>query len=244
MKPELTRLARRYKTALRQHLKQGLRASLQTASRIGRDALALRLATLELARIHERAFFGAAPTNPNQGLKRRAENFFVKASTPIIEARHSVPAQQSAAIRLKDMTDRWAAELKTTNRELQRAMAQREVKASFCQKDGKHQTKCLGEALKLQKRLRLDSHRVLAALENERKQISHELQDEIAQGLLGINVRLHTLREQARSNPEGLQNEIAIARRLVVQSAQSVQRFARKLDTRQERQSNRPDTAP
>jgi signal transduction histidine kinase len=244
MKPESARFAQRYTSALRKHLKQGSRARAQSALRIGRDALASGLGMLELARIHEQALTALEPASRKPRIIRRAENFFTTAGTAIIETHYWEPAHKIALNRLEDMTNRRAAELETTKRELQRGIIRCEAEANSCQKNGKHQNKCLEKALKLQKRLRHGSHRVLAALEDERKKISRELQDEIAQTLLGINVRLHSLREQARSDPKGLQNEIASTRRLVVKSARSVQRFARKLDKRQEGQSNRPDTAP
>ena len=63
---------------------------------------------------------------------------------------------------------------------------------------------------------------------NEKK-ISHELQDEIAQTLLGINVRLLSLKRGAGSNTKSLKDEIASAQRLVAKSARSVRRFAREL---------------
>jgi len=43
----------------------------------------------------------------------------------------------------------------------------------------------LKDSLQLQEELRQLTHQVLAAQEEERKKISHELQDEIAQTLLG-----------------------------------------------------------
>ena len=79
----------------------------------------------------------------------------------------------------------------------------------------------------MQEGLRQLTHQVLAAQEDERKKISLELQDEIAQTLLGINVRLLSLKQEARSNTKGLKNEIASTQRLVVKSAQSVRRVAR-----------------
>ena len=87
----------------------------------------------------------------------------------------------------------------------------------------------LKESLELQKRLRQLTHQVLAAQEDERKKISRELQDEIAQTLLGINVRLLSLKQEARSNTKGLKNEIASTQRLVVKSARSVRQVARKI---------------
>jgi signal transduction histidine kinase len=82
----------------------------------------------------------------------------------------------------------------------------------------------LKESLQLQEGLRQLTHQVLAAQEDERKKISRELQDEIAQTLLGINVRLLSLKQEARTNTKGLKNEIASTQRLVVKSAKSVRR--------------------
>jgi hypothetical protein len=45
--------------------------------------------------------------------------------------------------------------------------------------------------------------------------------------LLGINVRLLSLKREARRNTKGFKNEIASTQRLVVKSAESVRRVAR-----------------
>jgi signal transduction histidine kinase len=94
-------------------------------------------------------------------------------------------------------------------------------------KSGIHYTKLLKDSLHLQEGLRELTHRLLASQEEERKKISLELQTEIAQTLLGINVRLLSLKREARINTKGLKNEIASTQRLVVKSAQSVRRVAR-----------------
>src|SRR5271169_6423120 len=96
-------------------------------------------------------------------------------------------------------------------------------------KRGRHHKKCLKESLELQNRLRQLTHRVLVAQEDERKKISLELQDEIAQTLLGINVRLLTLKQEARSNTNGFKHELASTQRLVAQSARSVRQAGRKI---------------
>jgi signal transduction histidine kinase len=64
-------------------------------------------------------------------------------------------------------------------------------------------------------------------LKLNRYQISRALQDEIAQTLLGINVRLLSLKKEATLNTAGLQKEIASTQRLVVHLAESVRRVAR-----------------
>ena len=96
--------------------------------------------------------------------------------------------------------------------------------------NGKPHAKCLKESLQLQQHLRQLTHQVLVAQEAEREKISQKLRDEIAQTLLGINVRLLLLKQAARSKAKGLKSEIASAQRLVLKSATLVRRLARELD--------------
>jgi two-component sensor histidine kinase len=81
----------------------------------------------------------------------------------------------------------------------------------------------------LQEQLRHLSRQLLLAQEEERKRISRELHDEIAQTLTGINVRLAALKTEATHNTKGLQNKIASTQRMVEKSVDIVHRFAREL---------------
>lgn len=73
------------------------------------------------------------------------------------------------------------------------------------------------------------TRQILSAQEEERKQISRELHDEVAQILAGINVRLASLRERAAIGNQGLQQSIAKTQRLVKESVEVVHRYAREL---------------
>jgi signal transduction histidine kinase len=230
MKQKLIGLSQRYVAALRKYLKHGSRAGLQAASRLGREAVAFGMETLELARIHEWALTVLEPSSRKKRFSSRAEFFFTRSTTPIVEAHCAANANKITLNRLNDAVSERAVGLATTNRQLQRGIVRCKVTENAFQKSGKHKNRRLGEALQRQKRLRQVTHRVLAAQENERKTISRELQDEIAQTLLGINVRLLALKRKARSNPNDLKNEIASTQRLVVKSAKSVRRFAHELN--------------
>jgi len=81
----------------------------------------------------------------------------------------------------------------------------------------------------LQGQLRLLSRQLLLAQEEERKKISRELHDEIAQTLTGINVRLAALKTEATTNTKGLQGKISSTQRMVERSVDIVHRFAREL---------------
>jgi len=78
------------------------------------------------------------------------------------------------------------------------------------------------------------THEILSAQENGRKKISRDLRDEIAQTLLGINVRLLTLKKGATARNEGLAKEIASTQRLVKRSVKTINRFAREFSIQHE----------
>jgi signal transduction histidine kinase len=229
MKQKLIRLSRRYAAALGKHLKQGARANIQPALRLGRRAVALELETLELARIHERALATLKLSTNKNGLIKRAEIFFTEAITPIVETHRAARQTKVHLSRVMATLGRRTEELAASNRQLQRGVVRRKVMEDELAKRGRHHQNCLEESLELQKRLRQLTHQVIAAQEDERKKISHELQDEIAQTLLGINVRLLSLKQEARSSSTGLKNEIASTQRLVAKSARSVRRVGRKI---------------
>lgn len=83
-----------------------------------------------------------------------------------------------------------------------------------------------GELLARSRRL---AHQFLRAQEEERKEISRELHDEVAQILAGVNVRLATLKEVSVVGARSLEQSIALTQRLVEQSIKVVHRYARKL---------------
>jgi signal transduction histidine kinase len=70
----------------------------------------------------------------------------------------------------------------------------------------------------------------MSAQEDERSKISRELHDEVAQTLLGINVRLLMLKKDASFDTERLKKEIASTQRLVEESVRSINQFAYDLD--------------
>ncbi len=227
MKQKLIRLSQRYVMALRTHLRPGARASLQPALELGRQAVGLGVETLELARMHERALTTLDLANAKNGRLKQAEIFFTEALTPIVDTHRAARQSRTDLTRLKETLSRRTAELATTNLQLKRGVRRRKNVEAALKKSGAHYTKLLKDSLHLQEGLRQLTHQVMAAQEEERKKISIELQDEVAQTLLGINVRLLTLKQESRVNTKGLKSEIASTQRLVAKSAKSVRRVAR-----------------
>jgi two-component system chemotaxis response regulator CheB len=230
MKRKLSALTKRYVTALHQHLKQGPRASLRTALELGRQALALGLETSDVTKIHEEAVAALAASSRRDGVLKRAELFFAEAITPLEETHRAACKPSRRLSQLCQTLNRRAVDLAASNGFLKQGIIQRQTAEAELRKNGKDSAKLLRESHQLQKHLRHLTHEILSAQEAERTKISRELQDEVAQTLLGINVRLLTLKQAAKGSPANLKKELANTERLVQESLRSINRFARELD--------------
>jgi len=225
MKRKLIRLSRGYAAALRKHLKQGPRASLQPARGLGQRAAALGLETLDVARIHEAAVSSLEASRSRDGIIKRAEMFFTEAITPI-EKTHRAALKANARLnQLNKTIRRRTVDLAASDRHLKQGVVQRKAMEQSLKKSAGHYGRLVKESRRLQKHLRQLTHQILSAQEEERKKISRDLHDEIAQTLLGINVRLLTLKSGATANTESLQKEIASTQRLVKESVKTMSQF-------------------
>ena len=77
--------------------------------------------------------------------------------------------------------------------------------------------------------LQLLSRQILSAQEEERKRISRELHDVIAQTLSSINVQLASLKQEALLDPASMALSITRTQQLVESSVNIVHQFAREL---------------
>ena len=224
-------LARRYHAALRHYLEQGSTASLKPALRLGRQAVVLGLETLDLALIHDQALIAKAlPIDPRSARDRilhRAGSFFAEAILPMEETHRLALDANVRLSRLNRALNQRTRDLSESNRKLRREIARRKAVEQALKKSGEHARKLLKESRGLEKHLQRLTHQILSAQEDKRKKISRDLHDEIAQTLLGINVRLLTLKKEATVNTEGLKKEIASTQRLVGKSVKTMSRFAR-----------------
>jgi signal transduction histidine kinase len=120
-------------------------------------------------------------------------------------------------------------ELADANRQLKQEIAQRKSVEESLRNSERHYSKLLKQSHHLQEQLRHLSRQLLLAQEEERKKISRDLHDEIAQTLTGINIRLAALKMEAVHNTKGLQNKISSTQRMVEKSVDIVHQFAREL---------------
>ena len=229
MKIKSIRLVEQYAAALRTHLKKGSPLSLRPALGFGRQAVALRLETLDLAQVHEQALATMGLSQAKAESLKRSKRFFYEANTPIEETHQAARQTKLHLSQVMATLSRRTEELAVSNRQLQRGIRRHKVVEDASAKRGRHHQKCLEESLELQNRLRQLTHQVLRAQEDERKKISLELQDDIAQTLLGINVRLLSLKQEAQKNTRGIKNDIASTQLLVAKSARSMRQAGRKI---------------
>ena len=126
-------------------------------------------------------------------------------------------------------TQRQVAVLAASHQKLELEIVRREAVEQSLRQSEVHQNQLLAQSRLLQEQLRNLSRQVIQAQEEERKQISRELHDVIAQTLAGINIRLATMKLQAGTDARGFARNIARTQQLVEKSVEIVHRFAREL---------------
>jgi PAS domain S-box-containing protein len=128
-----------------------------------------------------------------------------------------------------EITQRRVAVLAASNLKLEQEIVRRRTSEDALRKSEQHQRDLLAQSQQMQEQLRHLSRQVLRAQEEERKRISRELHDVIAQTLAGINVRLATLKQGVGFNSKGFERHLAHTQRLVAKSVDIVHQFARDL---------------
>ena len=126
-------------------------------------------------------------------------------------------------------TQRRVEVLAASNRKLELEIVRRKAVEKALQESVQQQARLLDQAREMEEQLRVLSHGILHAQEEERKRISRELHDVIAQALTVINVQLAALKGEATIQAKGLQHKINGTQRLVEKSMEIVHRFAREL---------------
>ncbi len=233
MNRKMRTLLRLYEAALHRHLKEGGPASRKTARRLGLRALALGLETLDLAMIHEQALMAwSLPVRSAAVRERIIKNagvFFAETILPIETTHRSAMETNVQLSRLNKALIQRTQDLSASNRKLKKEIVKRKGVEQTLRQSKNRSIHLLEQSKLLQGQLRRLSRQILSAQEDDRKRISRELHDVVAQMLTGINVRLATLNKDATTHSKGLSQKIAHTQRLVEKSVDAVHRFAREL---------------
>ena len=206
---------------------------MEPARGMGQQALTAGLQTLDMAKLHEQILVTQVLPGRVAGkratLIKHAGTFFTEAITPM-ETIHR--GAREAAIHLNqivEMLSQRTVELAASNLVLEQEITQRKAVEEALKKSERHYSELLEQSQRLQAQLRQLSRQIISTQEEERREISRELHDVIAQTLTGINVRLAALKKEAMVNTKGLDRNIARTQRLVEKSVDIVHQFAREL---------------
>lgn len=222
-----------YWVELRKHLDHTAVTNLSAARSLGERAMALGLDTLEIAKIHE---FGVSESvsvvegaSERLAKSRRGALFFAEVIVPIEDThRGARESKNHLKVMIATLTRR-TKDLAASNEELKAEILQRKEVEQSLRTSEQTTSQLLQHSREMQEELRLLSRRLLSVQEEERKRISRELHDVIAQALTGINLRLATLKTQAATNTKDFHRKIATTQRIVEKSVNIVHRFARDL---------------
>jgi len=224
---------RAYGAALRRHLAPERDAEKSAGERYagaltGSGLLASDLITFQEKLLVETILPRTAPAL-RSALVRRAATFLA----------HTVVATGNVAGQVGEMTRfqrsliaslcRRSVDLAASNQGLALEIAHREISETSMAKRERTHSEMLVRSARQQEQLRRLSRQILSAQEDERRRISRELHDVIAQTLTGINLRLATLRKEAGLNTRTLDRNIDLTQKLVERSVERVHQFAREL---------------
>ena len=233
--PTLSKLSDTYLTALRTHLEQDSKTGMQEAQAFGEEAAIQGLETLELAKIHDQAL--AELVLPDQSTSKRemrikrASLFFAEANRPIEET-HKIALKAKGLInQAEEALAVGTLELSKSKCLVKRGIAERKLAVNSLKISEEESAKLLKEAHILERHLRTIYQKILAEDEDERKKTSLRLNDEIAQTLLGIQVRMQVLKNEVAVHDAALSKEMATTQQLVDESVGFITPFFHESDT-------------
>lgn len=227
---DIARWTKRYKRALCLFLEKRPGVSMLPALQLGRQAVDLALEPLDVARIHEQVLKSLIlkknTARGRQAVIGRAMKFFAETLVPIEQTHDAAKEDVLRVTRLGEELRARTAESSASTRRLARGVVRRRASESALKTSDERHAVLVKESRDLESRLQGQMRRIMAAQERERRKSSHNLQNEIAQVLVAIHVRLLTLKEAANANTENLKKEIAETQALVRQSVQTIKRLA------------------
>lgn len=237
--PTISELSERYLAALRTHLEKGAEASLHEAHEIGCQAVFLKLETLDVATIHEEALASLLSSNLSMNARKDltdcASVFFIEALTEI-EGTHQAAVRVNAHLNQMHTTlDRLTLDLADSNRKLEKGIYDRKQAEAALEAGAENFRRLLKESRILERHLQNVVRKILSVNEVERWHMSLQLNDEIAQTMLGIHVRLLALKKAHTSSQASHSKEISTIQRLVQKSAKTINSFTREFDTAKQR---------
>lgn len=225
--------SRRYRSALRAHLKAGPKASVTAVRGLGIRLLAAGMRILDLARLHEEILLveilPGTVADRRAALIRQASVFFTTAITPVRPVQPTASGRTARIGAVIEALSQRTVELAAANLELKQEVVQRQAAEAALRAE---QLRCR-QLLALSDRQQVQARRLardlLSDQEDERKMISRDLHDVVAQTLTSINIRLTMLKRDAEIDPKHLERNIRRTQQEVARTVEIVHCFAREL---------------
>lgn len=232
MKHKTAGFSKQYRKALRIHLEKGGHADMQLAIRLGTRASAAGFTPSALSKLHEQILTAKisedSEKKPSASLIRESGRFLASAVSAAAGPETPLRTTRRLEKVILGLSGRVVA-LAVDNQMIADEEAKHQTAESDLRARLAEHEKLLVESERMKNEMRELSRRIISAQEDERKKISRDLHDIIAQTLIGINVRLAALKKEAEINTKGLGRNILLTQRMVAKSADVVHQFAREL---------------
>jgi len=227
----LSELAGHYLEALRTYFLEDQRVGYAPAHDLGHQAVTIGLETLDLAKIHAKALSVLIPAGVDEEKKdeltQRAAAFFSEVIEPIEKTQHLAKKADADLNRFNATLTKRTSDLADSKRNLKKGVALRKASLLTLKSREAQSSKLLLEARALQRHLQDLAHQILVANEDERRAMSLKLQDEIAQTLVAIHLRVVELGKELSARTEEFKMEIAKTQRLVGETIEIINECAR-----------------
>ena len=229
MKRKVSNFFESYQKALTNWLHTTGLADLEVARSLHRPWLATGTTLLELAKFHEQTLLSldlppSAETD-HEGIVVKAASFFAKVITADDTTANDTKENTRSKKTIQKLSER-TSELMASNIQLTAKLKRCEGAEKSLTRSGLHHSKSLEESNLLREQLQRLSRRIIATQEDQRHSMSRQLDNGIAQTLIGINIRLINLKKVVGMSNKNLVRDISLTQRLVTKSTNMVHRFA------------------
>jgi signal transduction histidine kinase len=221
----------RYEAALNGYLARPDAAALQLAYELGRAAMNAGCGIVDVTRLHHQALGNGAMSGERASILLGAqvvEAFLLEVLAPFEAAYRCFGRARERLQQINGVLAERNEELALSNSQLEEEIRVRRRAEDALRENKDHYFQLFQQAHAMERDLRELSAKVLSAQEDERKRISRELHDEVAQALTAVDVAIAMLKKQVRTG-KAFERTFAEAEQLLAQSMETVHSFAREL---------------
>ncbi len=204
---------------------------MRQARALGRAALDAGLGVFDLIRLHHQALTDGVLPEDTAAAARLApslENFLLAALAPFEAANRGIHSARERLQQLNGVLAERNEALALSNAQLEEEILLRQQNETALRQSKDRYFELLRQAQAMEDGLHDLSAQVLAAQDDDRKRISRELHEEIAQALAAVNLTVALLKKQAGAGST-FQRDVAAAEALLAHSMETVHSFARTL---------------